>query len=145
MRDVLPAVLSQLGMDEDKVRLAHLWECWPYVMGPELSAMASPLGAHKSTLLVGCEDNMLMQEVVLCQHDILERANAFMEKPYFHNVQPSLFMGQTNLAAPRPKVQPACPKVQQNPGNTVRGTYLDRISLNTPWGRCYAAYAGRLK
>ena len=145
LKDVLSAALAQLGMDEDRVRLSHLWECWPYVMGPELSAIASPLGAHKGTLLVGCEDNMLMQEVALCQYDILERANAFMEKPYFHNVKASLFMGKSNLAAPRPPAGSMPPKMQPDAECKVRGTYLDRISQDTPWGRCYAAYAGRLK
>lgn len=143
LQDVLTDTLAQLGMDEDKVRLTHLWECWPYVMGPELSTIASPLGSHNGTLLVGCEDNMLMQEVTLCQYDILERANAFMEKPYFHNVKVSLFMGKRNLAQPRQAPRPEPPKAPRIAACKVHGTYLDRISLDTPWGRCYAAYAGR--
>ena len=136
--DLLPLALEQLGLDADRIRLGHLWEHWPYVMGPELAGMACPLGTHKDVLLLGCEDNMLMQEITLCRDEILERVNAFMEKPYFHNIKASLLMGRCNLARPRPK-----PQVKQQVfESNVRGTYLDRISPDTPWGRCYATYAG---
>lgn len=140
VRDVLTATLQQLGVDPDRERLLHLWECWPHVLGAELAAMACPLGTHKDILLVGCEDNMLMQEVALQQYEILERVNAFMEKDYFHSVRPSLFMGRSSLAEPRtPQVQA---KPQAVHRATVRGTHLGSISTDTPWGRCYAAYAG---
>ncbi len=136
--DVLSQALERLGVDQDRMRLRHLWENWAYVMGPELAELACPLGTYGDVLLLGCEDNMLMQEVTLCQGEILERANVFMEKPYFHNIRASLLMGRRDLAAPPPK-----PQVKQEVfESNVRGTYLDSISPDTPWGRCYAAYAG---
>lgn len=136
--DVLPQALEQLGVDPDRIRLRHLWENWAYVMGPDLAELACPLGTHRDVLLLGCEDNMVMQEISLCRDEILERANIFMEKPYFHNIRASLLMGRRDLARPLPK-----PQVKQEVfESNVRGTYLDRVSPDTPWGRCYAAYAG---
>ena len=136
--DLLPLALEELGVGADRIRLGHLWENWEYVMGPELAGLACPLGTHRDVLLLGCEDNMLMQETTLCRDEILERANTFMEKPYFHNIRASLRMGRRDLSVPRPK-----PQVKQQVfESNVRGTYLDSISPDTPWGRCYAVYAG---
>ena len=139
MQDILPSALEALGMDADRQRLSRLWECWPFVLGQELAPLACPLGTRDDTLLVGCEDNMCMQEITLRQDEILERVNAFMEKAYFHNVKASLFMGRNDLSMP-PANPHAAPEI---PPSSVRGTYLDAVTTDTPWGRCYAAWAGQ--
>ncbi|MDR3357289.1 MAG: DUF721 domain-containing protein [Desulfovibrio sp.] len=93
--DVLDAVFSALGVGPEHARLIQLWKNWSMVMGPELTPMALPLGARRDLLLVGAPDSMALQEIHLLGAEILERANAFMECPFFTAVNASLCFGKT--------------------------------------------------
>lgn len=84
--------------------LIELWRHWGMVMGPQLSALAFPLGAKGNTLLVGAEDNFVLQELSFAGPEILERANAFMETEYFVKVELGLLQGRPTLDAAMPLI-----------------------------------------
>ncbi|MDR2055250.1 MAG: DUF721 domain-containing protein [Desulfovibrio sp.] len=92
---VLDAVFSALGAGPEHARLIQLWKNWSMVMGPELVPLALPLGARRNLLLVGAPDSIAIQELHLLNAEILERANAFMECPFFTAVNVSLCFGKT--------------------------------------------------
>ena len=84
--------------------LIELWRHWEMVMGPELAALAYPLGAKGNILLVGAEDNFVLQELSFLSPEILERANAFMETEYFAKVELGLLQGRATLDAAMPLI-----------------------------------------
>jgi hypothetical protein len=92
---VLEAVFNALGAGPEHARLIQLWKNWSMVMGPELTPMALPLGARRNLLLVGAPDSIALQELHLLSAEILERANAFMECPFFTAVNINLCFGKT--------------------------------------------------
>jgi len=106
-------------------------------MGPELAPLAWPLGERKGVLLVGGEDSMVMQELVMMRDEILERANAFMDEHFFTEVHVSLSLGKRpldGLAPPPPRGQ--TPKILPRlDGSALRGADPD-----SPAARCYAAF-----
>lgn len=57
------------------------------------SGEAGPYSDSGNLLLLGAEDGMAMQELQLQAEEILERVNAFMEKPFFARVKVSLILG----------------------------------------------------
>jgi hypothetical protein len=120
-----------------KARLARLWRHWSMVMGPELAPLAWPLGERKGVLLIGGEDAMVMQELVMMRDEILERANAFMDECFFTDVRVSLSMGKRPLdgLAPPPSRERIRAIIPRLDGSALRGADPD-----SPAARCYAAY-----
>ena len=92
------SLLDRLG-DGREGRLIRLWQNWDMVMGPELAELAWPLGARKSILLVGGEDNLTLQDLSFMTPEILERVNAFMgtDEPAFDKVDLQLLMGRKSM------------------------------------------------
>jgi hypothetical protein len=82
-----------------QTRLSRLWRNWSAVMGEELAALARPLGSRNSTLLVGGEDPMAAQELSLLRGEILERANACLDEPFFTAVHVTLILNRRSLDA----------------------------------------------
>jgi len=120
-----------------KARLARLWQNWSMVMGPELAPLAWPLGERKGVLLVGGEDAMVMQELVMLRDEMLERANAFMDERFFTDVHVSLSLGKRPLDGLTPppvrgRVLKILPKLD---GSALQGAEPD-----APATRCYAAF-----
>ena len=101
------------------------------VMGPEIAALARPLGHRESRLLVGGEDNLALQELIYHTPEMLERANAFMDGEVFSRVELHLLEGRTPLdeRVSRELVRPE-----------HLGTLLGRLDPASPVGRCYQAY-----
>ena len=128
--------------------LVELWRHWEMVMGPELAGLAHPLGTRAGTLLVGADDNLILQELAFLTPEILERANAFLDNTRFTNVQASLMQGRASLenapalAADAQKQQtapPSTPVSRPAPGPLGKLT-LDPAS---PLGRAYWKYVER--
>lgn len=84
--------------------LVELWRHWEMVMGSQLASLAFPLGARGEILLVGAEDNFVLQELSFMAPEILERANAFMESEAFSKVEFSLLQGRATLDAALPRI-----------------------------------------
>jgi hypothetical protein len=120
-----------------KARLARLWQNWSMAMGPELAPLAWPLGEHKGVLLIGGEDAMVIQELVMMRDEILERANAFMDERFFTDVHVSLSLGKCPLdGLTPPPSRERLPKILPNlDGSALRGADPD-----SPAARCYAAF-----
>jgi len=131
------AVDRLLGRYPHKVRLARLWQHWSMTMGPELAPLAWPLGERKGVLLIGGEDAMVMQELVMIREEILERANAFMDEHFFTDVHVSLGMGKRPLdALTPPPARARTPRlIPRLDGSALRG-----VDPDSPAARCYAAF-----
>ncbi|MGE9984781.1 DUF721 domain-containing protein [Desulfovibrio sp. SGI.169] len=148
--DLLAALLAALGGGPERARLSLLWRNWEKVMGPELAPLALPLGHHKEMLLLGAEDAMLMQELHLMSGEILERVNAFMEKPFFSSIKVTLVLGKNILNAGAPPSPAGTPDRKTRPdirppARPARpsGSFLAGMDPASPVARCYARFAGR--
>lgn len=127
----------------EQLMLTRLWQHWEVVMGPELSGLAWPLGQRNGILLVGGEDAMAMQELSLMSEEILERANAFMEKPYFTGVKVSLSLGRAALDNAARLPRPVRPVLEEGP--PLSGSYLAGMPPDSAVARCYARYVAQKK
>ncbi|WP_051261750.1 DUF721 domain-containing protein [Desulfovibrio inopinatus] len=139
MQPLAKVIFQSVGeYGRERFRLAELWRNWPRVMG-SMADMARPLGTRKSTLLLGVEDPVTMQELSYYGPEILDRVNGFLQKKIFDKVKFDLLQGRVPLDAitvqgpefhkPRP-IRP-----------TGFGHLVGRFPADSALGRCYAAYA----
>jgi hypothetical protein len=91
VRRMTEAMDGGLGM-----RLARLWRCWGEVMG-DLSELARPLGRRRRTLIIGCEDAMVMQELSFFESETLDRIHEFLGEECFDNIRYELIEGRASL------------------------------------------------
>lgn len=77
--------------------LCDLWRNWQAVMGDDLAERARPLGSRGDVILIGGDDQCVMQELVYEEAEILRRANGFLKEERFHRVELHLLMGRTDL------------------------------------------------
>jgi len=84
--------------------LVELWRHWEMVMGAGLASLAFPLGTRGDVLLIGAENNFALQELSFLSSEILERANAFMEKEFFSKVEFGLLQGRATLDTALPRI-----------------------------------------
>lgn len=82
-------LLSAMGGNPGRARLALLWSNWGNVVGEEFAWLV-PLGHKKDTLFVGVEDAMEIQEATMRSTEILLLVNAYMESEYFTRLNISL-------------------------------------------------------
>ncbi len=125
----------------DRTHLSQLWRNWAMVMGEELALLAVPLGHREGLLLIGAEDNMALSELNFSVPEILERANAFMNEPYFTRVEFHLSAGHLALDIPQ-EITPS-QRVREplaKPPGLLGKAQLDPKGMV---GRCYAAYLKR--
>jgi hypothetical protein len=134
---VAEAVEHLLRRYPHKARLARLWQNWNMVMGAELAPLAWPLGERKGVLLLGGEDAMVMQELVMMRDEILERANAFMAESFFTDVHVSLSLGKRPLDGLPP---PPSRRREHTMFPKLDGSALGAVDPDSPAARCYAAF-----
>lgn len=150
LREALLALLESMGGTRERAGLQSLWGHWEQVLGPELAALAQPLGYHAAgkeapapgrvTLLLGAEDAMLLQELRFRGEEILERVNDFLGRVYFCEVKVSLPLGRSAPVRSRaPSRLPARPETSGAPA--ARGTFLSGMDRDSPVARCYARFA----
>ncbi len=140
-------VVARINGAEHKFVVSKLWQLWNVVMGDEIAAISSPLGERAmgktGVLLVGAEDNMLLQELSFLAPEILARANSFMEREYFVKVQLELLQSRAPLypyngsAMPPPSVLKEERRKPEGFGALLEKGELDEDS---PVGRCYASF-----
>jgi predicted nucleic acid-binding Zn ribbon protein len=71
--DVMPAVLSRLGLDRRRAE-AEILRVWNNLIDPNLTAHARPTGLNKGTLFVTVDSNVWLDEIVRYRRrEILER------------------------------------------------------------------------
>lgn len=125
---------------QERFHLLQLWDNWPMVMGEELCELAQPLGAKEQTLVIGAEDNMLLHELSFQATEIIDRANAFMNAPYFSQLRLELLQGRKPLY-PRCKPDSGLvnlPDERIKPENL--GALKDKVDPESPAGKAYLAY-----
>jgi len=120
-----------------KARLARLWQNWSMVMGPELAPLARPMGERKGVLLVGGEDAMVMQELVMMRDEILQRANAFMDNRFFTDMHVGLSLGKRPLDGLAP---PLCGRASKILPKLNGSALHEVVDLDSPAARCYAVF-----
>ena len=135
------AYLDALDKEHIQRDLQPLWDCWDVVLGDEISPLAIPLGHKKKTLIIGCKDGMEMQDLRMYEKEILERVNAFLEKPTFTKIRITLIIDndsviqtEKNRAVPVPR-----------PQHQANGFFLNKMDPNSPIARCYAKYVRKKK
>lgn len=85
--EALDNFFTERGLSKD-LQIAKLWIHWSEVVGSELAKLARPLGrtSNKQSLLLGVEDNMVMQELVYYSPQLLEQIDQFLGWQPFDNV-----------------------------------------------------------
>lgn len=130
--------LAGKGCDPRREHLEQLWKNWGMVMGQEISLLARPLGHREGILLVGGEDNPVLQELSYYAPEMLDRANAFMGEEFFHKVELYLLEGRVPLDEKLIRARPVPREVPRRPEHL--GTLTDSLDPHSPVGRCYRAY-----
>ena len=128
--------LAAHGMRPQQTLLGHLWRNWELVMGPDIAAIARPLGHRNGILLIGGDDSCALQELSYAVPEILERVNAFMDEEFFHKVELHMLMGKkSSLQRVDITHVPELPKMQRPP-------CLGKAQLppDSPLASAYAAY-----
>ena len=91
--------LAKMDDEGIQVKLVALWSCWNHIFGEsDLHNYAIPLGHKKRTLLIGCVDSIVLQEVTMLKDFILESVNAFLGFSFFKNVKLQVILGDTTLS-----------------------------------------------
>ncbi len=135
-RRFLAGLAARSGCPEQE-KLVELWRNWSAIMGPDIAALGEPMGHSGKRLLVGTDDSMAMQELSYLRADILERANAFMEEPFFSEVRFSLQgQGKTLSGSGESSAPPG-----EKPWSAARGTFLHLMDPDSPIARCYRAWS----
>ncbi|MBQ7584838.1 MAG: DUF721 domain-containing protein [Desulfovibrionaceae bacterium] len=129
------------SMDDEKIQadLAHLWECWDHVFGQtNLAELALPLGHEGDTLIIGCEDSMLIQELRMQESEILEYVNGFMFKQFFKKIR-VILLGKNKNLNHQVKFE-NLPPSEAKPGAKLTGKFLNNMDKNSPVAKCYANF-----
>jgi len=134
--EALAPVLARLG-GEDALLLAPLWRAWSEVVGPDIAALARPLGHRQAKLLLGVEDSMVMQEMVHYSPVVLAQANEFLGRNFFDKVELHLLGGQVPLDG-KGESSPVHRPEPVRPGSL--GGLLADLPPDSPVGRAYRAY-----
>ena len=144
VREAVDILLAAYG-GQDRRQLCSLWDNCEMVLGDDLAPLALPLGHKDSVLLVGAEDSMALQELSLQSPEILERANAFMDAPFFSQVRVILLQGQRPLNERRPPrpLSPARPPMPPRPPRL--GGLMGAFSPDSLAGPCYEAYVAAFR
>ncbi len=138
VKPVLERYLRKWGKPGNAL-IIELWQHWHMVMGDEIASIANPLGYDGGILLIGAEDAMSAQDLSYMTYEILERANAFMEREFFKTVRVSLNLGQTALSE-AVKFQGMNYTPPKAPAPKLNGKYLQNMTNDSAVARCYARY-----
>jgi len=120
--------------------IARLWRQWPELIGEELANMVKPLGRQGSTLILGVEDNLLMQEMVYNSETLLEAISQFLGWNPFDNIKYKLLQNKTALDEVSLERENLGSRLGHLPDSEQVGALLDVLPEDTPFGRCYRAY-----
>jgi hypothetical protein len=131
--------LAAHGMRPQQTLLGHLWRNWELVMGPDIAAIARPLGHRNGILLIGGDDSCALQELSYAVPEILERLNAFMDEEFFHKVELHMLMGKKESLqrvdithAPeilKPQKPPSLGKAQLPPDSPLASAYAAYVRM----------------
>ena len=130
--------LSAMVGCPEQVHLVELWRNWPVVMGEYIASLGLPLGHRSRRLEVGTEDSMAMQELSYYRTEIVERANAFMEKPFFTDVKFVIIANKKSLYLDINMQEEK--KTVEVIEKKATGKWLHLMDPDSAIARCYKAY-----
>lgn len=132
----LPRFLrASLGADLP-FRLVLLWRHWDEIVGEEVASLGRPLGRRKTTLRIGVEDVMAMQELTFHAPDILDAVHGFLEEPVFDTIQGELLGDRHGVDAERLTIP-----VREKPVKPARiGSLAGRFEDNPTIAEAYRKY-----
>jgi len=144
MKRVSEVLSPFLGERDGRTRfqLSRLWRDWSRVVGPEIAALARPLGHKKTALRIGVPDSMVMQEMAHYSPVVLEQVNAYLGMNFFDKIQLELLEGRVSLDAIH-STAPNRPKA--GPGHGLKrpdrlGGLMEKLPQGSAVARCYEAY-----
>jgi hypothetical protein len=140
MKDIAEALSRFLTRREagTPFLLTRLWRDWPDVVGPQIAELARPLGHRRTTLIIGVEDSMVMQEMNLYAPALIEQANDYLGMKFFDKVQLELIGEQVPLDM-EPEEPPGAPGLAP-PRPRRLGGLLESLEPDSPVAKCYRAY-----
>ncbi len=142
----LSAVLDRFLHNRQKhseLDLVRLWRNWPAVLGPELSRLARPLGRRKTSLVIGTDDSIVMQELSFCSDQILQNVERFLGWQPFDKVSLELLKGRTPLDQVAPVQRDPGPQPLQDLPEV--GGQEDWFAGQTALQSCYKTYVRMLQ
>lgn len=146
LREDLRKLLTALGGDPVKAKLADIWLQWNDILGEELAELAKPMGANKKQLLIGVEDALVMQEIQYRKQEILEKINLRLGEEYFENVRASILLGrETRETTTRHRAEPNKIAPCREESAKAHGIYLSSMKRDSVVAKAYAIYAGKNK
>lgn len=132
----LPRFLrNSLGADLP-FRLVLLWRHWDEIVGDDAASLGRPLGRRKTTLRIGVEDVMAMQELTFHAPAILEAVHGFLEEPVFETVQGELLGERHGLDAEKLRL----PSRERPPRPARLGGLMGRFEANPTIAESYRKY-----
>lgn len=117
-------------------RLVLLWRHWDEIVGEEVASLGRPLGRRKTTLRIGVEDVMAMQELTFYAPAILEAVHGYLEEPVFETVQGELLGDRHGLDAERLDIPDEGKPIRP----TKLGGLMDRFEANPTIAESYRKY-----
>ncbi|MFW5731012.1 MAG: DUF721 domain-containing protein [Desulfonatronovibrionaceae bacterium] len=129
--------LERMDPDGANCMFQHICRSWHEIVGPETARLARPLGRHSTTLILGVQDGIVMQEMHFLGQSIVDAVNQFCGSVFFDKVRAELLKGRTPLdevAVKPPDVQTRILK----PGPL--GGLEHKMKKDSPVTRCYQAY-----
>lgn len=120
-----------------ELALARLWRHWSEVLGPDLAALARPLGRRKTTVILGAANSVVMQELSFRGAEILAKANDFLGSTYFQQARLELMDGRLSLDQ---IILGNPPDLTKPPRPEPLGNLLPCMDPSSPVTRCYHAY-----
>ncbi len=101
--------------------------------------MAKPIGSKGTTLFIGVEDSILMQELSFYSSDILEKINKFFGNQPFDKIKYKLLEDRTPLDIVVKELREKRSKYNVYIPNKV-GKLINTIPENNPVYRAYKSY-----
>lgn len=135
----LEALLTAMGGNPVRSRLAALWENWEKALGAELAALAPPAGSKNRVLLIYAEDAMQMQEQVYISEEILAAVNSYLQCEYFEEVRSSILETPAQKAEVKNKPEETPANLEKR-GCPLHGKFLANMDPDSPVARCYAQF-----
>ncbi|MDD4952655.1 MAG: DUF721 domain-containing protein [Desulfovibrionaceae bacterium] len=121
-----------------RLALTGLWSSWDQVLGPEIAAMAKPLGRREKTLVLASDDPIVAQQLGYFSPQILERVNGFLGQEVFDKVVFELLNGRIPLDGARAVEVDRERKPLKRPDNL--GKMAEELGRHGLVGGCYRAY-----
>ncbi len=142
VNNLLDKFLKRHDPEGEHYLFTKICENWRRIVGDELADLASPLGRKKSTLILGAQDSIVIQELTFQQEELLQRANEFCGVVLFDNLRVELLKGRTPLDIPL--VQNAGARLEPRRPEQLGGL-LDAFPEGSAIARCYAKYVDYFK